>query len=134
MIQNSNKLQEVLLALNPYKAESNELSRRRSILYIEMCHTVKLYSSLKQFQIEITKEKMAESNDCFKSLCPVVFDYDLVCAAKNLLTLLTKTQSIKKQYDPKYNKAVYVRESSTKEDYSARAKEFLDTKRKRAAA
>ena len=134
MKENSNELQLSLLALNPYKADTKAISKRRSILYEEMCQTAKPFSSLRQFQIEITKEKMIAKNESFKSICPIVFDYDLKYAAQNLLKFLLKTVSIKRQYDPKYNKAVYIKVTSPKIDNSALVEEFLKNKKEREVA
>jgi hypothetical protein len=105
---NSNVLRDVLKVGNPYsKTGYNRLSRRRSILFEEMCSKFKPFSSMKQLRAEIKLEDLAIAHVDFYQHCPIKFELDLVCAAKNFLQLLKKLQSIERSYDPEFNKPIY---------------------------
>lgn len=131
MNKNYNELQSKVLELNPYQAGSNSLSRRRSILYQEMCYRLKPFSTLKQFQLEISKDGMSALHTIFSSLCPLVFDYDLKCVAKTLLAFLKEVQSIKREYDPKHNKPITKHDTPHKQNNSALVEEFLAKRNER---
>ena len=115
MITNSNELSKNLKLRNPYsKLGTTALSRRRFILFDTMCANIKLYSSIKQFKAEIKLVNLAKDHSDFNLLCPVIFEFDLNCAVKNILQILKEIQTTKRPYDPAFNKAIYKPERAPK--------------------
>lgn len=108
MITNSNELREILRLRNPYfNLGKHGLSRRRFILFEEMCVNIKPYSTIKQFKTEIKLANLAAKHPDFYSLCPVIFEFDFNCAVKNVLQLLKEIQTTERAYDPVFNKKVF---------------------------
>jgi len=115
MVTNSNDLCQILKLKNPYSnLGTTALSRRRYILFDEMCAIIKPYSGIKQFKSEIKLENLAKKHPDFNMLCTVIFNFDLNCAANNILQFLSEIQTTKRSYDPAFNKPIYKTERPPK--------------------